>query len=362
MSADVLIVGAGLIGLATGYEFSRAGYQVLILDRGLVGQESSWAGGGILFPLMPWDYAEPVNILAEYSLSLYHNWTEQLFAEGGVDPELIQSGLVHLFPYDMHSALSWINQRGMRCEIVNPQEIVSDLLSETEALWFPDVYQVRNPRLTQSLKTVLEKRGVQIVERVDVTGLIARNSRIIALETSSGQYKAGSYVITGGAWSQSILGAYALNLSIRPVRGQMLLFKDRPSRLKQIIYHQGTYIIPRKDGHVLTGSTLEEVGFDKNPTSDARENLFHRATDLLPWLRDSEFVQQWAGLRPGSPQSIPVIDRHPLLSNLYVNTGHFRYGVTMAPGSAKLLVSRFLDQEAAISLKPYVWPHQLDGF
>ncbi|MDE3022528.1 MAG: glycine oxidase ThiO [Pseudomonadota bacterium] len=356
MTADVIIVGAGLIGLATAYELSMNGYKVLVIDRGQVGQESSWAGGGILSPLMPWAYSEAVNTLARYSCSIYPEWVDGLMAEGGVDPELICSGLLHLPPYDLDQALEWLHQYSVHSEIVNAKEVEAEIGSDEEALWLQEISQIRNPRLTQSLRTVLEKHGVKILEGVEVNGLIARNQAIATLETSHGEFAAAAYVVTGGAWSRSILGAYALNLSIRPVRGQMLLFKGSPGRLKRILYCNGTYIIPRQDGHILTGSTLEEVGFDKRTTCEARQELHARAAKILPWLEHAEFVQQWSGLRPGSPESVPVIDRHPYLNNLYVNTGHFRYGVTMAPGSAKLILSRLLDQEFAINVLPYSWP------
>ena len=130
-----------------------------------------------------------------------------------------------------------------------------------------------------------------------------------------------------------------LRPNIRPIRGQMLLFKLQPGALDTILYRKGLYLIPRRDGHVLVGSTLEDVGFDKSTDAATRQRLHAAAAELLPALADVQPVQHWAGLRPGSPDNIPIIDRHPDFDNVFVNAGHYRYGVTLAPASAELLVA-----------------------
>jgi glycine oxidase len=149
------------------------------------------------------------------------------------------------------------------------------------------------------------------------------------------------------------LGQYALNLDVKPIRGQMLLFKFSAPPLPHIVLHEGMYLIPRRDGHLLVGSTLEDVGFDKRTTDEARRDLWQRAQLILPALCDMPLVQHWAGLRPGSPHNIPTIGRHAQLENLYLNTGHFRYGVTMAQASVEILLNELNGLEQPFDVEVY---------
>ena len=148
--------------------------------------------------------------------------------------------------------------------------------------------------------------------------------------------------------------------NIRPIRGQMLLFKLEPGVLDTIVFRNGLYLIPRRDGHILVGSTLEDAGFDKSIDEATRQRLHAEASELLPQLADVQPVQHWAGLRPGSPDNIPIIDRHPDFDNVFVNTGHYRYGVTLAPASAELLVDVMEGNTPALDPAPYRWQAALD--
>ena len=142
---------------------------------------------------------------------------------------------------------------------------------------------------------------------------------------------------------------------IKPMRGQMLLFKFDAPPLRHIVLQAGLYLIPRRDGHLLAGSTLEDVGFDKSTTGEAREMLQQRAAAILPALHKMQPVKHWAGLRPGSPENIPTIARHPVLGNLFINSGHFRYGVTMAPASVEMLMNEINGAPQPLNVRPYQW-------
>jgi glycine oxidase len=135
----------------------------------------------------------------------------------------------------------------------------------------------------------------------------------------------------------------------------MLLFKFDAPPLPHIVLQQGMYLIPRRDGHLLVGSTLEDVGFDKSTTNAARDMLLQRASVLLPALQSMPVVKHWAGLRPGSPDNIPAIGQHPRLENLYINSGHFRYGVTMAPASVEILLNKINGKLQPFDVSPYRW-------
>lgn len=355
MTPEIIIIGAGVTGCATALKLAKAGVSVRLVDRQGFGQESSWAGGGILYPLLPWNYANPVTDLVQRSLALYPDWITDLSGLGP-DPEYRRSGMLVLPPFDTSSAVSWCASHATRITSPRARAILPELGVDQDVLWLPDVAQARNPRLMKAMKLKLLELGVDCSENTEVMGFRSAQGSITGVETPHGVMQAERYIVTAGAWSKTLLGEHALELAIRPVRGQMLLFKTRPDALRSIVLRNGIYLIPRRDGHILVGSTLEEAGFDKSTTQEAMNLLHHAACEILPLLRAAPLIQHWSGLRPGSPDNIPVISRHPGFENLYINSGHFRYGVTMAPASAEIMANQILEQAQAIDIEPYRWP------
>jgi glycine oxidase len=353
---DFLIIGAGVIGYTTARELIAHGAKVSILDRGEAGRESSWAGGGILSPLLSWDYPETVTQLSEWSRGLYPELIQELFAKTGIDPEYRVSGMLVLPPFDAEKAQSWCAAYKVRLETADSRAVVPRLARPKPALWLPEVAQVRSPRLLRALRRALELDGAIIYENARVIALRIAGDKVESVETTRGAYQAGQVIVCAGAWSRELLGSLALGLAVRPVRGQMLLFKLAPGVLRPVILQNDFYLIPRDDGHILAGSSVEEAGFDKSTTLGVRGALLEQAQSLLSELAENALVAHWAGLRPGSPANIPVIARHPHVPNLYVNSGHYRYGVTMAPGSARLLLNLILERPQQIDAESYRWP------
>lgn len=338
------------------FELINRGASVTLLERELPGREASWAGGGILFPLLPWDYPEAVTALAMEGAARYPALAKTLAEDTGIDPELRQNGMLVLQDFDRLAAETWCRDHALQLETCQGRQRIPRLAKNGDALWLPQVLQVRNPRLLQALRRWLEMNGAIIIPSASVEHLEVRHNRVETVATPLGNFSADRVVITAGAWSKELLGEYALNLDIRPVAGQMLLFKGAPGLLEPVLMKNGTYLVPRADGHILVGSTLEDTGFDKRTTADARDKLYGEAVKLLPFLQDTPMLKHWAGLRPGSPGNIPTIDRHPAIDNLYLNSGHFRYGVTMAPASARLLADLMDRRAPAIDPIPYRWP------
>ncbi len=338
-----LVIGAGALGLATAGALLRQGGDVTVLERGSVGRESSWAGGGILSPLCPWDYPDEVNRLALRGMSMFGDLAQTLHQATGIDPEYQRSGMLVLPPFDVQGALRWCAAHGMKAE------------ERDGGLLLPEVAQARNPRLMQSLRAWVEKLGGRIVEQCEVKEVVAESGKVTHLATTQGDFSADAYIVTAGAWSKVLLGEHALKTDIKPIRGQMLLFKFDTPPLPHIVLQGDVYLIPRRDGHLLLGSTREDVGFDKSTTEEARAMLLQRGITLLPILRDMPVVKQWAGLRPASPGNIPTIGRHPHLANLYINSGHFRYGVTMTPASVEVLMNTMNGTPQPFDISPYLW-------
>lgn len=346
-----------MIGCATALELAMSGARVALLERGQLGGESSWAGAGLLYPLLPWDYRSEVTCLTSAGRALYPDWIARLRADSGVDSQYIESGLLVLPPYDRDKAIAWAATQRETLAEVSPRLVEPGLRHAGPALWLPQVAQVRNPRLLQALRGALATQSVSVHEGVEVQAFRLAGGKIDAVLSRDGvSHSGGQIIVAAGAWTPGVLGAMGHALQISPVRGQMLLYNVAPHLLRRIVLADGTYLIPREDGHILVGSTLEEVGFDPSVTDEARSVLKRRAEAVLPQLRDLEPVRQWAGLRPGSPDNVPVIGRHPEIGNLWVSSGHFRYGVTMAPASARLLADLLLGREPLLDPAPYAWP------
>ncbi len=354
---DVLVVGGGIMGLMSAIQLREAGVTVTLLERGGTGRESTWAGGGILSPLYPWRYDKAVTALAKWSQDVYYDWAMAWFEETGLDPEWMQSGLLMLDEDEHPQAQEWAQRWGMSLEIV-PRGLVEGLepsLREggPQAIWMRDVAQIRNPKLAQTLRAQAEKCGVMIREDTEVSGFITEGDRVCGVRTNQGEFAAGQVAICGGAWTSKILDEYQVNVNVSPVRGQMLMYRFRPGRITRIVLSKDRYAIPRRDGRILFGSTLEHAGFEKQTTAVARDEMHARAVDMFPELAQAEIERQWAGLRPGSPQGIPYIGAHPMLRGLFVNAGQFRNGVVLAPASTRLLADLMLARAPILDPAPY---------
>lgn len=354
---DCLIIGGGLIGMFTARELAQAGLDVTLMERGVLGGESSWAGGGILSPLYPWRYPDAVNHLATWSQRQYPYLSQTLFAQTGIDPEWTPSGLLILDMDDQDEAMRWAGQNHAQIErldhpALGQAEARLDHHFDT-AMLMAEVAQIRNPRLIAALRQDLIKRGVMIIEHAEAKALLTKNGRIMGIASASGEITAESVVIANGAWSGDLLKASGITLDVVPVRGQMLLYKTTPGLISHIMVSGGRYLIPRRDGHVLVGSTVEYAGFDKSTTAQAADELRQFAVALAPDLEGCDIRQHWAGLRPGTTTGIPFVGAHPLIKGLYVNTGHFRNGVLLGPASARLLADIMLGRPPLLDPAPY---------
>lgn len=358
---DVVIIGGGLMGMLSARELCLSGLQVTLLERGQTGQEASWAGGGILSPLYPWRYPDGVSALAAWSQARYEGLCQDLWRESGVDPEWTLSGLLMLGVAEELEARRWAERWKAVLEVFkgsDPRQWEGALGEGAgiAGLWMPEVAQVRPPRMVRALRQSLEKLGVEVLEGVKATGLLVRNQTITGVATQGASVAAERVVVAGGAWSGQILTESGIHLPVEPVQGQMILFRGQPGLLSKMIMGRGYYLIPRRDGHILAGSTLEYTGFDKSTTAEASKELREAAYTLVPALKSLPVVHQWAGLRPSSPKGIPYIGEHPAIKGLYVNAGHFRNGVVTAPASACLLRDILLERTSSLDPAPYVFP------
>jgi len=356
-STDCIVVGGGLLGMLTAYFLVHEGLAVSVIEKGAVCRESSWAGGGILSPLVPWEYPDAVSVLVRWSQQYYPLLTAELQEVTGIDPELLRSGLLMADSVMDPEISAWSSRYRRKVVAVDSAHLqrLEPALSPAvgDSLLLPDVAQVRNPRLCQALAIALGNQGVTLDEQSAVNGLVVQQGRLLGVSTASGPVYAERVVIAGGAWSSQILAGHGPELPVSPVRGQMIQFQASPGLLRHIVLRDGHYLVPRRDGLILAGSTLEYVGFNKETTATARELLARQALQLVPALADYRIVNHWSGLRPGTPAGVPYICEHPEIYGLYLNTGHFRNGVVMAPASARLLADCLLKRDSFTAFEPY---------
>lgn len=356
MSQKIVIVGGGIVGCMTAMALVGRGCEVTIVERNEIASqtsgESSWAGGGIIFPLLPWLYADAVNALTLNSAQTYGVLSARLLEETGIDSHYAQSGFLLLPTFDVAAATNWCARHQLPAEAVKASAFGVQSLSGEDALWLPTVCQIRPPYFMQALRLWLLQNKVTLLEHTELQPL-QQTAVLNSWKTLSGDtLTADQFVVTSGAWSFDLLKETSAKLNIKPMRGQILLYKPEQN-LKQIVYREGFYMIPRLDGYLLAGSTLEDVGFEAAVTQQVRDEIRAKAEAIMPELKTAPIIKHWSGLRPGTPENLPTISAHPSIENLYLNTGHFRYGLTMAPASANLISALMLGDTPVLDASPY---------
>lgn len=347
MTQRVFVIGGGAVGLSVAVELCRRGMRVTVADKGKANGGSSWAGAGILSTLPPWAYPEEVSRLALAGMQTWPKWAAELEKNARISPELWACGM-EILGEATETALAWCQSHQLPAE------------ARANALWLPTISQVRNPRLLTAIREAIIAMGGEILADCTMKELKTAKGRITAAITTLGEYHADIYIWSAGAWAGLPLGELAPVPNIRPMRGQMLLYAPGSHALEHIILQDGLYLVPRKDGHLLAGSTVEDAGFDANTTPQALNELHEHACQILPSLKSHAPIKSWAGLRPGSPDNLPIIGRHPDFENLWVHTGHFRYGVTMAPASSRLLAELITGEAPFLDPAPYSWQAALN--
>jgi len=368
----VVVIGAGIIGLLTALRLKQQGADVVVLEKGQVAQESSWAGAGILCPIHPWLYPDAFSNLVNASLDLYPDMEAELKCETGHDIQRIQSGLLipcfesdklkHQDEAEKWSAkFDWNMQRLTSMQALAIEPTLSPTVQE--ALLWKDVHQVRNPELLQAIVLYLRKLDVPIVEHSEVAQLLEdNNGTVIGVKSTGGeQYHADAVLLAAGSWSADLAEQSGLKLPVHPVKGQIVLLKTKPDTLKHIVKHDDAYFVPRRDGRILVGASMENVGFERGNTVEVLHELLAATKRLLPGLKDAEIEQQWMGFRPGSPDGLPYLGEVKSKPGLWVATGHYRNGVALAPMTAKLMSDWIIGKTPSLNMTAFCPQRELQG-
>jgi glycine oxidase len=360
MDGDVIVVGAGLIGLAIAFELAGRGMAVRIYDRDEPGRAASWAGAGMLAPYTEDVEDEAMLTLGVTSLAQYPSFIERVRDAGGLDPRLHLDGIVHV-AYD---AKQLERLARLACRL-NERSVAFDLLDRSSLVacepWLgADVVgglrisgegEVDNRRLGRALAAACIARGVAIA-RASSVAVECDERRVLGIRTNVGFTAARAVVNACGAWAAQLAGVPAACVPpVEPVKGQMLALSLPMGLVRHPTWLPGAYLVPREDGRLLVGATVERAGFDIGVTAEGIHGLLHNALAGAPSLAGFAVSETWAGLRPGSPDGRPFLGVTPI-EGLLLATGHYRNGILHAPATARSIAD-LLEGKGGDELEPF---------
>jgi glycine oxidase len=355
-SVDVAIIGGGVIGLAIARSLALRGVRdVLLIERSGLGAESSSAAAGMLAPQAEANRDHEFFRLTCRSRDMYPGFAAALLEETGIDIELETTGTLYLAFTDpdsqeLEKRFEWQSRAGLPLQKLTATEVrlLEPSISDDVrlALKFPFDTQVENRRLISALASSNVALGVRLEIGTEVTGLRIQQNKLTGLETSRGFIPADSAVIAGGAWSSLLDNSDKTlpNLRIKPVRGQMLCFAANPPIVQHVIYSPRGYVVPRRDGRLLAGSTTEQAGFEKRVTASGVQSILSASLEISAQIGGLPLIDSWAGLRPRAADTLPVLGPCAEIAGVFYATGHYRNGILLAPITGELIAGAIVDK------------------
>lgn len=364
----IVLIGGGVVGLSLAFELSSRGHQVTLLDINRVGRKSSRAGAGILLPGNLETATHPIEQLEAYSNHLHAQWHQRLLTVTDIDNGYWKCGGLYLARSVGETASLvgqqsyWI-QRQISVEHLEPKRSKNrfsnlNLSGVKRILFLPDEAQLCNPHHLQALQMACQKQGGEILEQLGSLELVGDQSQLrrVEIQTCQGDksvVEGDDYVIAAGAWSQQLTANLGFQIPTTPVRGQMVMFRLATALNIPIVNEGSRYLVPRRDGHVLAGATVEEVGFDEHTQASDIESLTQWAESLCDRLNSESRVAVWAGLRPGSFDALPYLGRLASMANVWIAAGHFKTGLQLSTGTAVAVSDLIEGKPPKINLDPF---------
>jgi len=350
---DILIAGAGIIGCALALRLAEEKLPVLVLDRGQSGEEASWAAAGMLAPTSEHAQAPAETELAAASAALYPSWIEKL--EGRIKEPLgyrSEGTLVVAFSAEEAAPLAALPGEALAPEEAQQREpALSPRL--VAARYLPGDRQVDNRRLLQALLVAAVGAGVEFRAGAPAAEWWIESGQMRGVRTVAGEkLEAGAVVNALGCWAGTVPPLGRRYAPVRPVRGQMLALTAPGDFLRHVVRSPRGYLVPRASGRLLVGSTMEDAGYDKSVTPAGLRGLLRAAVEIAPGAGALPFVEAWAGLRPDTPDHLPILGATDI-KNYFVATGHFRNGILLAPLTAELMADAILGRQPRLALEPF---------
>ena len=372
MNRCTVILGGGVIGLSIAYELSTRGQPVTIIDTHDFASQASWAGAGMLPPSNRETAEHPIEHLEALSNQVHREWAAQLLRETKIDNGYRDCGGLYLARSNGEIAsltgaiLEW-NDRSIDNQRLDSKTLLEQFPMLTQvfrdssagmAVFVPQAAQFHNPRHAQALLAACEKNGVRLLPKRQDIQIDVAEQNVRSVRTDQEVITGDQFVFAAGPWTEGLINQFDVSLPMQPVRGQLALYrlsedsavnwKDSP-----LINEGSRYLVPRADGHVLAGATIEEVGFDCHTTEEEVADLRAWAESIADDLKANNYVKAWAGLRPGTYDGFPYLGRLADYNNAIIATGHFKAGLQTSAGTAKVIADLVEHKKPEIDLTPF---------
>ncbi len=339
-SSDVLIAGGGIIGLSLAIELRRLGATVTVLDRGEPGREASYAAAGMLAATDP-DLHPALRPLAEASASMYPDYVRDLELRSGLKTGFEQRDALYLAG----------ESEPFSGPPLSPEEVaeLEPSLEQNDRVFLLRESIVDPKLLTQATLRTAKEIGAVVHHEARVESVTLAIDQHLEVKTQRGPYHASIFVNCCGAWAREVAGA---QVPTHPVKGQMLAVIPTDRKLRHTVRSAEVYLLPRSEGRVLIGATVEEAGFDKTVDADTIQRLHRAAANLVPAIGEARIIEAWAGLRPGTPDGLPILGPGTI-PGTFIATGHFRNGILLAPVTAILMRQMIEGKETGFDLRAF---------
>jgi glycine oxidase len=357
-NGSVVVIGAGIIGCNCAYQLAKAGLRTQVVESRQLCREASWASAGMIHEeITP---SESLNLFRRKSVSMFPSLAQEISDLTGVDSTYRMNGGFHLFEdagrsdemekfYRAHRNYDIPCERTDAAEVIRREPALSPHIAG--GIYFPQNGQIDPRRYTQVMAQAAMQLGAAFHFGRPVTGFLREKGRVIGVKTPLGDLRADYVVLAAGAWSGLVGRELGMPLVVQPVRGQMIRLETKPPRLNHTVHCGSLYLVARKDGSILVGSTVEHAGYDKRVTPAGIHSLLEMVRRLAPGLQDATLADCWCGLRPHPGRDVPVIGPGP--EGLFIATGHYRSGVIDSPLTGKLVAEWISSGRTSLSIEPY---------
>jgi glycine oxidase len=370
---SVVVVGGGIVGLSIAYELAKRGLTVTVLEKEQFGKQASWAGAGIITPANAKTAIHPLEQLEALSHSLHEVWSAELKSQTEIDNGFRKCGGLYVARTGGEVAAitglmgEWAEREIEFSELSLDQrtnDVRFSILGDVpvmKAIWVPGESVFDNRLHLQSLVSACQRLGVQMRDELGEVNLKLKGDLVVSASSDSETFEADSFVVAAGPWSQQIVDPDLGQLPMQPVRGQIALYKcgnatnsvGTTPREWPILNEGSRYLVPRSDGRVIAGATIEEVGFDCQTTANEIADLRNWAEEISTHLTESTFVESWAGIRPGTYDGFPYIGPMAAFANVFIAAGHFKSGLHLSTGTAVAIADLVENKPPEIDLIPF---------
>jgi glycine oxidase len=348
---DVIVIGAGIVGCAVGYELARRGAAVEILDDRPAGMGATQASAGVLGPYVEAREEGPLLALTARSLDLFDTFVARVAADSGAAIEYKRTGTLDVAggPEGLATLASLarlLEKKGVPAELVDgrrAQELEPNLADDVAGgLFVPSHGFVAASALTRALVAGARQHGARLAERGRVRRVRGNHGDLV-VETERDAIECGAVVVAAGSWTGQIEIEGADRAPVKPVRGQLLQLAWQGPPLRRVTWGERCYLVPWSDGTLLVGATLEDAGFDERATAAGVRDLLNAAAELVPSAWNATFESARVGFRPASKDLLPIVGPSSVLPNVMYATGHYRNGVLLSALTAEVVASAMLD-------------------